>query len=284
MPTLKLGKLPAKIDNRTIPLKGILRPKLLPALPASYDLHRVRGVEDNFMFLNDVYGDCVKAARAHQTLVFEAYEQGRQIEITDEEVKTEYFLETGGPDSGLYLLDSMKDWRNDGWPVASRIYTIYAFAQLDWKDHDLVRHAIHLLGGINFGMMVWSRDIEQFEAGQPWTITPFSGLPQGGHGVYLLGYDEDDLICMTWGKRQRMSWEFWDNRVDEAYAIVDNRNHWQGDSPIDVDKLDAYLQEITGDYTEPSTCPFARGICKVLDIGSGLAGRKSRFKTVVHRQ
>lgn len=94
---LKLGKLPPQIDKRTISLKNILRLELLPPLPASHNIDEaLGGIDDSRMFLNDKYGDCVKAARAHQTLRFEKYEQGLQPEITDEEVVQEYFTETGG--------------------------------------------------------------------------------------------------------------------------------------------------------------------------------------------
>jgi hypothetical protein len=273
---VKLGKLPAKIDKRTIPLKAILRKEFLPMLPSSYDLHEAFQIKDNFVFGNDEYGDCVKAARAHQTLVFEAFEQGKQIEITDKEVIDEYFKETGGQDSGLYLLESLKDWRNNGWPVGGRTYTIYAFAAVDWKDHEEVKHCIHLLGGVNFGMQVYSKDIEQFDNGEDWHLTGQNGYFRGGHGVYLYkytdehhdcphcatGWDDSGLTCMTWGKPQRMTWDFWDARVDEAFGIVDNRNTWQSTSVVDVKKLDAYLKEITGETN--SGCAVSRFIRKIL--------------------
>jgi len=50
---------------------------------------------------------------------------------------------------------------------------------------------------------------------------------------------------MTWGESQYMSWDFWDKRVDQAFAIVDDRDKWLGKkSPVDTKKLDAYLKEI----------------------------------------
>jgi len=61
----------------------------------------------------------------------------------------------------------------------------------------------------------------------------------------ILGYDENGLVCMTWGERQHLTWEFWDTYVDEAYGIVDNKNDWIEDSPVDVNKLNSYLQKIT---------------------------------------
>jgi len=273
---LKFGKLPPRIDKRTIPLSKILKVKLLPELPTSYNLHEVLNVDDDFMFANDKYGNCVKASRAHQTLVFEAFEQGKQIKITDQEVVDDYFKETGGPDSGLYLLDSLKDWRKDGWEVGGKVYTIYAFASVDWKNHDEVKHCIHLLGGVNFGMMVFQKDIDQFNAGEDWELTGFDSIFRSRHGVYLyayghnhhdcphcaVGWDEDGIICMTWGRRQKMSWNFWDARVDEAYAIVDNEDKWLMNSPVDVVKLNKYLKEITGESEPENGCPVIRGIVK----------------------
>lgn len=265
----KFGKLAPIIDNRTIPLSAILIEEKLPALPSSYDVDdAVNGIEDNFTFNNTVYGDCVIAARAHQTLRFEKFEQGTQVEITDQEVIDQYFEETGGEDSGLYLLSSLKDWRKNGWKVGNKIYTIYAFASVDWKNHDEVKHCIHLLGGVNFGMKVYAKDIEQFDAGQDWELTGNNGWYKGGHGVYsyAYGYDKQGLECMTWGVRQKMSWDFWDARIDEAYGIVDNRNDWLEYSPVDVEKLDGYLKEITKDGEQPEIscpCPIIRFIVKL---------------------
>jgi len=290
MSEFKLGKLPAVIDKRTITLSSILRLELLPPLPETYDIDTaLDGIEDNFMYNNSKYGDCVIAARAHQTLRFEKFEQTTQIPITDQEVVYQYFLETGGPDRGLILLSSLKSWRNEGWTAAGKHYTIYAFASVDWKNHDQVKHCIHLLGGVNFGMRVYQTDIDQFNVGESWHLTGEDGGFKGGHGVYackyadsisrsqmppllegqkyrtmspleieITGYDLKGIWCMTWGRKQFMTWDFWDARIDEAYGIVDNKNHWmEHDSPVDVELLDSYLDEITADNPQPPGCLFA---------------------------
>jgi len=261
MSEFKLGKLPAVIDKRTITLSSILREELLPPLPETYDIDTaLDGIEDNFMYNNSKYGDCVIAARAHQTLRFEKFEQTTQIPITDQEVIDQYFKETGGADRGLVLLSSLKSWRNEGWTAAGKHYTIYAYASVDWKNHDQVKHCIHLLGGVNFGMRVYQTDMDQFQAGEEWQLTGNDGRLLGGHGVYLYAYSYDNwgLWCMTWGKRVKMTWDFWDARIDEAYGIVDNKNHWmEHDSPVDVELLDSYLDEITADNPQPPGCLFA---------------------------
>jgi hypothetical protein len=266
---LKLGKLDPVIDKRTIPLKAVIRKELLPELPPSWNCHYIRDIEgnilftiqDDFIFRNageDALGDCVKASRAHQTLVFEGFEQGKQIVITDDEVVTEYFNETGGGDTGLVLLWSLRDWKNDGWLVGDKTYTIYAFASCDIKDLSEIKHCVHLLGGVNCGIQVYDRDIEQFRNGETWHLTGNDGSLAGGHGIYIYAYDTSGLWCMTWGKSQKMTFDFFLARCDEAYGIVDNKDKWVGDSPLDVNKFDAYLQEITEGRGEPEGCsPFS---------------------------
>ncbi|MDD5486236.1 MAG: hypothetical protein PHW65_01590 [Dehalococcoidales bacterium] len=212
---LKLGKLPAVIDRRTIKFKSLIRRDLLPPLPASFDLDdHLGGIEDNNMYANDRYGNCVIAARAHQTLRFEKYEQGEIIPITDQEVIDQYFKESGGLDSGLYLLNSLKRWRKEGWTAAGRQHNIYAFASVDWKNHDEVKYCIYLLGGINYGFMVPQSCLDQFEMKLPWTVVTPDGGIKGGHGVYafsyLNGYNALGPVIMTWGRRQQMTWDFWD--------------------------------------------------------------------------
>jgi len=262
MDDLKLGKLDPVLDKRTIPLRAIIRKELLPPLPETFDVDSdVGGINDNFLFNNSVYGDCVIAARAHQTLRFEKFEQGVQIPIADQEVVDQYFKETGGADNGLVLLYSLKKWRKEGWVVGDKVYTIYAFASVDWKDHDEVKHCIHLLGGVNFGMAVYEKDYDQFQNYQDWTLTGNDGKRLGGHGVYgnAYGFDKDGLFCVTWGRKQFMTWDFWSARVDEAYGIVDNKNHWMADtSPVDLAKLDSYLREVTEGRGEPALpgCSF----------------------------
>ncbi len=288
---LMFGKLPAKVDKRTIRLSSILVKKLLPDLPESYDIDKeLGGIVDNNMYANDQYGDCVMAARAHQTLRFEKFEQNKLLSITDKEVINEYLEESGGLDVGLYLLNSLKAWRKNGWMVGSKTYCIYAFASVDWKNHDEVKYCIHLLGGVNFGVKIYQADIDQFESGEGWHLTGKDGSFLGGHGVYafcwfdVVGYDDNGLICMTWGKRQHIKWDWWDARVDESYGIVDNRDDWVENSPVDVKKLDAYLDEITGDGDNESTCQFSRGIVKGLNGLYRVCGKKTRFVTTIRKE
>ena len=113
----KLGKAPAKHDplKRTIKFSSLI--KKMPKVPEVWDYDFNNNIKVPIvMFANDQYGDCVLAGRAHQTLRFEATEQKKIIEISDDDVIKQYLIETGGKDEGLVLFDSLKRWRN-GWQV-----------------------------------------------------------------------------------------------------------------------------------------------------------------------
>ena len=88
--------------------------------------------------------------------------------------------------------------------------------------------------------------MNQFKTGQTWDITIDNRI-LGGHCIYIVGYNEIGPICVTWAKKQQMTWAWWDKYVDEAYALVDNKDLWTLNSIIDIDLLDKYLRIITGD-------------------------------------
>jgi hypothetical protein len=246
----KLGKLPAKYDYRTLPLKLIL--KKLPTIPSEFNVDsQYSGIYDNFMFKNDQYGDCVIASRAHQTLRFEFKEQKAQIQIPDNDVVREYLLESGGADSGLVMLDSLNHWRKDGWTINGQPYCIYAFAKVTYLHHDDVMAGVYLLDGLYAGFLVPASCLTQFRDGQVWDIVENDGGIIGGHAIYIVGYNCIGPICMTWGRRQQMTWAFWDKYVDEAFAIVDNKDAFLRNSPLDIKLLSSYLNEVADLPAEP---------------------------------
>jgi hypothetical protein len=278
----KFGKKPPRIDSRTIPLKKILRIKVLPPLPESYDVDQeLNGLADNRMFDNSKYGDCVIAGRAHMTLRFEKYEQNKLINITDQEVINEYFQESGGVDSGLYMLNSLNAWRL-GWTAADETYNIYAYASTTIRDHNEIKYAIYLLRGAYAGILVPQSAIIQFETGQTWDVVPDDGGILGGHAIYIMQYDSEGLTCMTWAKKQKMTWAFLDRYCDESYAVVDDRNNFADpDDPVDVEALDQILKDITGNNPTSSSCPVARIWAGTYNVVAGLVGAKTRLKATI---
>ena len=241
----KLGKAPAKKDRRNLKFATLLR-AAAPALPPTYDFDVTHSGIPTPMFGNDVHGDCVIAGRAHQTLRFEDIEQGSVLMITDKEVLREYFKETGGPDSGLVVLDSLNEWRHKGWKVGKHTYKIRAFAQVDFTTPDEVRQAIFADVGVGLGVQLPNAARRQIQTGQPWDVTTGPDARPGswgGHYVFVPGYTPSGPVCVTWGRKQQMTWAWLDKYCDEAYAIFDAKNRFKK-ALIDQTKITAFLNTL----------------------------------------
>lgn len=208
--TLKLGKLAPRQDSRTLLLSAYLAPTLPPP-PASLDYSsRVRTWP---MYGNDEYGDCTIAAAAHMVELWSAL-AGKPKVPTLPSVVNRYFKLSGGQDTGLVELDVLNDWRKD--PLDRD--TILAFAAVNKSNHDHVRQALVLFGGVYIGFEVPANAQTLFEEGKPWDAN--GGAIEGGHAVNVVGYDAAGLTVVTWGRTQRATWAWWDEYVDEAWAIL----------------------------------------------------------------
>ncbi len=290
---LKLGALPPKLDRRTIKLAAIIRPKLLPPLPDAFDLDTARGITNHPMFLNDKLGCCVISSTANMTRNFEIYEQGKQICPSDDDVRNQYYKETGGQDVGLVELYHLRTWRKDGFVVGDKVYKIHAFAAVNWKNHTEVKYCIYLLNGIFLGLALpitaQSQDVWDIPAnpdfngkdkpgswgyhaviGQAYptdnpVVPPKTGciVKKAISNIYsnaykpilgalkrkevsqVVGVSAIGPIILTWGKRLQVTWAWWDVYLNEAYAVIDEKDLWMPNSPIDTDELEKQLAEIT---------------------------------------
>ncbi|SRR5258706_12190207 len=245
-PIFKLGKKPAKRDRRNLSLKSILRAPV--KTPDEYDFDTSHCGVPTPVYANDRLGDCVIAGRAHQTLRFELIEQRRVIPITDDEVVSEYLLETGGPDIGLIVLDSLNRWRKRGWIAAGARYFILAFAEIDRRNASQVKQAVFTELGIGLGVSLPMTAQREFEAGKPWTTIRGTGSEPGswgGHYVYVTGYTSLGPTCVTWGRKQRMSWAFFAKYSDEAYAVIDALDTPKKQKALNGSKIESFLRRLT---------------------------------------
>jgi hypothetical protein len=241
----KLGKGAAKKDERNLKFAAVLKAPV--PLPAQYDFDTAHAGIPTPMFANDAYGCCVIAGRAHQTLRFENIEQGSVLMITDKDVLKEYKKETGGPDTGLIVLDSLSEWRHGGWKVGKRRYTIQAYAEVDRSKKDEVRRAIYADVGVGMGLSLPLDAQKQIQAGQAWDVTSGSGAKPGswgGHYVYACGYTPAGPVCVTWGRKQQMTWAWFGKYCDECYAIFDARNRFRK-SIVSQPQIEKFLQTVS---------------------------------------
>lgn len=245
-PFLKLGKKKARRDGRNLLMSSILKQRKL-MLPTDYSIAGKYPSVRLKMYGNDILGDCVLACRANHTSYFEFIEQKKVIPITDQEVESEYFKETGGDDTGLYILDSLNEWRKDGWSISGKTYKIKAFAEINPRSQNEIRSAIFADLGVEIGIELPISAQAEINAGKPWSQTTGRGSASGswgGHCVLLVGYDAKYLTCVTWGRLQRLTWNWLKTYCSEAYGVIDALNTAKKKSLIDRREIDHFLYKL----------------------------------------
>jgi len=244
MGPVRFGKHPPKVDYRTLRLRKYLTAGLA-APPPSYDvLPRVYsrlGTDDAAALFpmdgNDTLGDCTIAALAHAITTFRGLTGTKHI-MTKAAVVKLYMHLTGGVDSGLVEMDVLNYWRKT--TVSGD--RILAFVSIDVKNHTHIQQAIQLFGGVYLGFQVQENCIEDFHAGKPWTPAP---LTQDGHAVFATAYDSTGVTVLTWGGTQKATWGWWDECVDEAYAVLPPEAKKSDFAPgFDFDQLKADLAAV----------------------------------------
>jgi hypothetical protein len=219
MPNFRFGKHPPKHDYRTLRFKTYLAAGIA-APPASYSvlpgLYQKVGTNDPAKLFpmdgNDTLGDCTIAALAHAITVYRGLVGAKHIMTRQAVIKLYYHL-SGGVDSGLNEFDVLNYWRK----TSVSTEKILAYVSVDPKNHTHVKQAIQMFGGCYLGFQVQQNCQEEFDAHKPWTPGP---LTNDGHAVLAVGYDQNALTVLTWGNTQQATWDWWDECVDEAYAIL----------------------------------------------------------------
>jgi hypothetical protein len=231
---LKLGKLPARVDPRTLSLSHYLRREVLPAPPPELDL--AAAVSGWPMYGNDRIGDCTTAAAGHMIEAWTAAASGRPVEIPEAAVIEAFdavrIVDPATGEEGAVELDVLKLWRTAG--IGG--HEIGAFAAVALGDGELVRCAAELFCGLYVGLQLPLRAQEQ--AVWDWTGRldgPDAPGSWGGHAVDVVGYDEATLTVITWGAPQRLTWAFWERYCDEAYCIISPDFLAAGRSPDGLD-------------------------------------------------
>ncbi len=212
---MKLGRLPRKEHPGTLKLGKYLTVGAAPM--KSYWEYKVG---DWPMMVNDSVGDCTCACAGHMIQNWTAHTYGMATP-TDDEIIAAYSAITGyvpgdeSTDNGAAITDVLSYWQNPG--IAG--HKILAWAEIDTKNLAAIKQAIFLFGGIDCGFNVPGSAMDQFNAGQTWTVVPGSD-DEGGHSVPILGYGSLGATCITWAKRQPLAWDFFAQYFDEAYCII----------------------------------------------------------------
>jgi hypothetical protein len=215
----KFGKLAVKHDERTLMMSYYATaldppPLSVDLLSRVYSNLKINDPTKLFpMDGNDVYGDCTVAGLAHLDTVYNGLAGKKKI-LSKSKVLKLYKILTGGPDTGLVELDVLNYWRKNN----INGNKILAYVKVDHKNHTHVKQAIQLFGGLYLGINIQQDAISDFENGHKiWTPGP---LTEDGHAIVATSYDQETITVITWGDVQKGTWAWWDECVDECYAII----------------------------------------------------------------
>jgi hypothetical protein len=219
MTNYRFGKHAPQLDYRTLRFKDYVTATLAPP-PPTYNVltnvfQKLKTNDPATLFPmdgNDSLGDCTIAGLAHAVTTYNGLVGASKIMTKSAVVKLYYHL-TGGADSGLNELNVLNYWRQNSVDGLE----IMAYAKLDPKNHTNVQQAIRLFGGVYLGFQVQQNCQQEFADHKPWTPGP---LTQDGHAVFAVAYDPTGVTVLTWGNTQQATWAWWDECVDEAYAIL----------------------------------------------------------------
>lgn len=237
VPTHKLGKLPPKLPDglRTLPSYASLP---TPPEVVYGPLHIPMGLIG--MDGNDTTGDCVVAGADHMLGVWNFLVPSQAVRPTQQEIITEYFKLTGGPDSGLVVSSVLQTWHTSGlWGNV-----LPAYAPVPLKDPTVLQQAISAYGCVGIGLQLpESADVTFFNPAV-WDVVPGSPII-GGHFIVAASYDARAVYCQSWGYTWAVTWDFLDTYADEMWVAIGSEYVANGGGPVlDLAALQADLASI----------------------------------------
>lgn len=217
---MKLGKLPAKHDKRTLKFAKYRTSSALTTKKAAHWGHGLPFA----MLGNDQYGDCVEAAYAHMLQVW-IDRAGGSFVPDSTSVLGAYTALTGfnpnnpNTDRGTDMLAAARYWRSNG----MNGYEIDAFLEVNPLSTVDVQDSVAYYGGLNIGLQLPLSAQDQSSPQSTWTVSTGPGSVAGswgGHCVPVSGYDQKTIWVVTWGYIQAMTWDFFETYCDEAFVFL----------------------------------------------------------------
>lgn len=257
MPGLRLGKPPAKEDQRDLLFARYVEPAEIPVPPAEFGNEALFPPRGWGMLGNDEWGDCVWAGAGHETMLLGKL-GAKIVDFTAQDVLTGYEAVTGftpsaGPpganptDKGTEPRLAYGYRRSTGlMDTAGGTHKIGAYLKLETGNLDHVYQAIYLFDVVGIGFKFPEYAMEQFHAGEPWdVIAGREPDPEEGHYVPCIG-KRANLEVVTWGALQQMTTAFYEAYCDEAWTYIDEEPFINGLSKegFDLEQLKADLRAL----------------------------------------
>ncbi len=201
------------------------------------------------MYLNDTYGDCVIAGKAHALGVWSAndldHDPAGIVLATDQEIYSQYVGICGPNDQGCLITNVLDVMRSKGFLAGGRYYKIDGYVEVDWTSQVEVKVVQAIFGASSIGLQL----PEAWTQNAVWDVT--NSRIVGGHDVTPIDYDDSGVYVASWGRIYRITWPAFTSArwIQQMYALL--APMWYGKdglapSGIDVATLKADLDKLAG--------------------------------------
>lgn len=202
------GQIPAGLRDLTHYAAGPL-----PKPPASV---AVPAVADWGILGNQTYGDCGPAGLEHGFEAAASDTREQETFPSEQQCIDYYFGFTGGQDSGVVLSQYLAYVQRNGYYG----HKVSAYAPVAVHDVPTLMFCVDAYDFAYCGISVTQAMEDAFDAGQPWTAATLEGPVLGGHCVPAVGYTDEFLTVVTWGKTQQVAWPAWHGMAEEAWCVL----------------------------------------------------------------
>jgi hypothetical protein len=205
----------------------------LPPPPPDYDAHN--GCNKYRYFLNNSLGDCVVAQYANAITGLTFATLGTPTNINDSDVRSNYFAQTGGRDSGLDLASALDYWNQHGLVDANgKLHKPDIYGGVDPQNIEEFDMANYYCDGLDIAIATPSSFMNSNDGD---TLDWTGGNPGGiDHCVGISGRRADGCFkLITWGGIRWVTPNWIKACTGEAWA-----------TPLTADRLTTNLRTVEG--------------------------------------
>lgn len=217
-----LGRVRSTKDSRMLQLRTYVSVDTLPVPPAHEMLDTTVAWP---MLANDRFNCCTSAAAGHMVHHWTVANQHGVFLTDDDIIRAQAKLTGDHLMDCVSMLDALKFWRKNG--IGD--HRIHSYMSAGHAKPDDLRAVIFLFGSAYIGLdlphFAYSGDplhIPEIPWEVPASVSPEDAAPQpaNGHCVAAIGYDDQVVYAVSWGRLKTMTWDFFVRYTDEVYAVL----------------------------------------------------------------